>query len=141
MAETTIESRAFDWMTSLDTGASSKAMAMFFMRGKIDSSLPWDAADFGRCYRLIKRIPEWKSRFPEMAAQNKAWSRLLSRWDELSAAYEKFCDEDGNYRYREADKRIYDAFQSILDQCTRVEKKSDGWVSLGGGMSFKVGER
>lgn len=48
-----------------------------------------DPADFGRCYRLLKIMPSWRPRLPEVAALFPKWTGLVSAWDELTALYEE----------------------------------------------------
>lgn len=68
----TVERRALHWALGNDTGTSSETLAAFMLgmeRGGW-SSPPSDAADRGRCIRLLKLIPEWLPRLPELAAAN-----------------------------------------------------------------------
>lgn len=64
-----IYKRALKWSLSHDTGVSSKTICAF-MTGNIDviswHSAPSDAADRGRCIRLLIAIPEWLSRLDEL---------------------------------------------------------------------------
>ena len=83
--------RLAEWLASGDTGISSKAIAMWLSAGvryrHWGHGEPSDGADFGRCYRLLKVIPEWRSRIGEMAACGGKWPALVSRWDEIEAVY------------------------------------------------------
>lgn len=66
-----IERRALRWaLTSGDTGISSEALCAFMLGiegGR--TTPPADAADRGRCIRLLELIPEWIPRLHEMAEQ------------------------------------------------------------------------
>lgn len=64
----TIESRALTWATGGDTGISSKALCAYMSVGMTERrhSAPSDAADRGRCIRLLRLIPEWIERLDEM---------------------------------------------------------------------------
>lgn len=66
----TIEKRALRWALGNDTGVSSETMAQFMLgiEARQWKSPPSDAADRGRCIRLLKLIPEWLPRLPELAA-------------------------------------------------------------------------
>lgn len=44
---------------------------------------PWDPADLSRCLRLLRAVPEWRARLPEMSERSKIWKALVARWDEL----------------------------------------------------------
>lgn len=77
-ASSTIEQRALKWALSDDTGTSSKTLCAFMLgidqtngaRGWGASYPPSDADDRGRCIRLLKHIPEWIERLPELAEAN-----------------------------------------------------------------------
>lgn len=66
--------RAVEWATSSDTGISSEALCCYMATGSITRkhwNAPSDAADRGRCIRLLKLIPEWVDRLDEMKALDK----------------------------------------------------------------------
>lgn len=73
-----ILTRALRWSLSDDTGTSSKTLCAFMLgfnetngaRGWGSSYPPSDADDRGRCIRLLKHIPEWIDRLPEIAEAN-----------------------------------------------------------------------
>ena len=52
-------------------------------------STPSDFGDFGRCYRLIKLIPEWENRLPDLAKEYGEWERIIKNWKTLSEHYER----------------------------------------------------
>ena len=70
--------RATMWALGDDTGTSSKTLCAFMLgynetngaRGYGRSYPPCDADDRGRCIRLLKLIPEWIPRLPELAEAN-----------------------------------------------------------------------
>lgn len=67
-----IRRRAAEWLLSGDTGISSETMCAYFLgikKGDVfGSQAPSDAADRGRCIRLLERIPEWLPRLDELKA-------------------------------------------------------------------------
>lgn len=81
------------WIAGCDTGISSKTI--FFTLtgrpylGEFRPDVPHDPDDFGRCYRLLKKIPEWRSRLPEVAQKYPEWSGLVDHWDELTEMFER----------------------------------------------------
>ena len=81
------------WLTNGDTGISSETIwYMLTGRGRPPAQrfdVPHDPADFGRCYRLLRVMPAWRARLPEVAAAFPAWSPLVEAWDELTALYEQ----------------------------------------------------
>ena len=78
-----------DWLLSDDTGRSSLTILVVMCgRPLAHQSPPSDNSDFGRCYRLLQRFPDWKPRMPEVAARYPAWEPLVQVWDELTRIYE-----------------------------------------------------
>ena len=83
------------WILGTDTGSSSRTIwvalsrhgQMVTQEGDFHSALPRDADDFGRCHRLLERIPAWRTRLPEVAARFTAWGPLVEIWDEMTALY------------------------------------------------------
>ena len=72
MVGDTVEVRAIKWLLSDDTGTSSKTLCSFMLNvpRKGYAMPPFDKSDRGRCIRLLKLIPEWLPRLPELAAAN-----------------------------------------------------------------------
>lgn len=80
------------WIVGDDTGISSKTIWAVMM-GKeptyyLGADAPYDAGDFGRCYRLLNEMPSWRARLPEVAAKYLVWAPLVAAWDELTSLYE-----------------------------------------------------
>lgn len=68
-----VRDRALAWALSDDTGISSKTLCRFMTgapKGSFESP-PSDAADRGRCIRLLELIPEWIPRLPELLRDDK----------------------------------------------------------------------
>jgi hypothetical protein len=84
---------AIAWTVGGDTGTSSETiwgvMTGIEPPGRWHGDTPCDAADFGRCYRLLQRFPAWRKRLPEVAERWPAWRPLVADWDEVTALYEK----------------------------------------------------
>lgn len=132
------EKKLLNWSFSGDTGSSSNALAAFFSGAPNRSSdYPHDPDDFGRCYRLLRAVPELRARIGEAAVLSKSWAALIGAWDELEALYEQFCDADG--RRIDADgypaaKKMYQRMQDL----TKNTSRDEGWVHFKG-MSMKAG--
>lgn len=88
-----IEKRAVDWLTGSDTGSSSEAILdhMMGMAAGVDlaARYPRDVADWGRCFRLLELIPEWRERIGEMSRHGPYWTALVSRWRDIESAYRR----------------------------------------------------
>lgn len=71
----TTTERALQFMLSGDSGISSEAIIAHMTGLKKSDSFgimpPSDASDRGRCIRLLKLIPEWIERLPEMAKYDR----------------------------------------------------------------------
>ena len=93
LAKSTPEGEVMAWLHNGDTGISSKTIWSVLTGHPITnpnwhSDVPHDPDDFGRCYRLLKIMPSWRDRLPEVAAKFPAWKPLVEAWGELTALYE-----------------------------------------------------
>ena len=79
--------------------------------------IPYDSDDFGRCYRLLKAVPEWRGRLSEVAAVLPKWAPLVERWDELEDLYETSL------------KQCTDRLCELYPLCM----EADGWTKTGKG--------
>lgn len=103
-----VERRVIKWLFSGDTGISSKTIAAF-MIGETETEnrfdFPYDPADFGRCYRLLELIPEFKPRLKEMVSIPKVgptWKYLAENWEVCEQLYES---------------RNYSGLYELIKQC------------------------
>jgi hypothetical protein len=72
---------------------------------------PHDPADLGRCLGLLRTMPEWRKRIPEMKARSRYWRALVRRWDDVVACMEEEVGWDWS-KGRSA-RRTYDLMQMI----------------------------
>lgn len=89
----TTEGDADAWIGNGDTGISAETIWRV-MTGKIGHEywhpdVPHDPGDFGRCYRLLRVMPSWRARLPEVSAKYRQWKPFVDAWDELTALYEE----------------------------------------------------
>lgn len=93
----TVGERVIQWLTNGDTGLSSKSMLYILSDRKyafqktfekFGLCLPSDSDDFGRCYRLIKLIPELKENFNKLSDVSPNWELFVDNWEKLSHLYE-----------------------------------------------------
>ena len=85
-----------DWLKSGDTGLSSKTIYAIMegkwgclSRGSDDFTTPYDADDFGRCYRLVKRYPLYADRLQEIVPHCAAWKPIADNWTSLCSLFEE----------------------------------------------------
>lgn len=82
-----------NWFLNGDTGVSSETMAAIALgatkRGNGRMDAPHDPADFGRCYRLVKAVPEIRAHFPRIGRKCKTFTGILHHWDALVKIYER----------------------------------------------------
>jgi hypothetical protein len=95
-----------EWLLSDDTGTSSKTILSVMTGSKMTGTradVPYDGGDFGRCYRLLKEFPEWKTRLHEVAEKYVEWVAIVREWDRLSAEYEK-------------DEKVYEILEPLVEE-------------------------
>ena len=77
-----------EWLLGRDRGISSETIFGVMVRIALDCvDVPHDPADFGRCYRLLERFPEWKQRLQEMAEAWPAWAPFVREWSKMEEIY------------------------------------------------------
>lgn len=86
-----IPESAQEWLLTGDRGISSETIfgaitGLVINRRKYP---PADPADFYRCYKLIKAVPEWKSELHKVAELSKPWKNVIDNWDKLSELLEE----------------------------------------------------
>jgi hypothetical protein len=118
--------RLVKWFVSGDTGKSSKAI-VGVMEGvspcdKFHGCHPSDGGDFGRCYRLLEEIPEYKTRIDEMKPVSPEWEVLVNHWNELSEMHRRKGD-------------MYKRMKELFATCPRRPNV----VELGPGVSVSFG--
>ena len=80
---------AMIWLQGQDTGISSKAIMQMMLGAQPHwKTYPRDSWDFGRCVRLMEKIPAWRTRITEMSKVGYVWAALVENWNELEALYQ-----------------------------------------------------
>jgi len=112
-----VTARALAWVCGRDTGVSSKRIWARMMYAQPDrdpfGGYPHDPDDFGRCYRLLKLIPEWRPRLGEMAAEGSVWEALAGAWDELTEHYEREHAAAGGRRWGWSAPLLYERMKAL----------------------------
>lgn len=122
------------WAIKGDCGVSSEtiaAVALGLQRGdagRFGFDIPHDNGDFGRCYRLLKKIPELRDALPLVAEACPKWKPLVAEWDHLTALYEAdleaWADKGRKTKYKDT---CYARIQELRDACM----EADGFVKTG----------
>ncbi len=82
--------RLLDWLARDDTGLSSKTIAHVLAgtpEPREGGKPPQDLEDLGRCLRLLKLLPEWRARLPEIGKRYPEWEVLVANWDHVAAIH------------------------------------------------------
>lgn len=116
-----MDARLAQWFASGDTGISSKTIALWMAAGvpydpAWGDGTPSDGADFGRCYRLLQAIPEWRPRIAEMADRGGKWPHLVKHWDEIETLYLREIaepDQHGGITYERMKVVEADAYEAM----------------------------
>lgn len=116
-----IPAAAVSWVNSGDTGMSSLALWAHMAGAETPRggwSHPWDTSDFGRCVRLLDRVPEWRARLHEMSARSPYWAALVARWNEVEALYrdDAAAWEAGHLK---SGQDTYDLMQAVFAEVRR----------------------
>ena len=128
--KTSIEQRRMEWLRNGERGVSSETIHDFFAhRGEIHKAgYPHDSADFGRCYKLLELIPEWRGKIHELGTirglTGQVWAALAKEWDVLEK------------RYHDGDLTAVNALMKKI--VIPIEDKSGQVVRLRGGISMTV---
>lgn len=96
-----------EWLRSHDTGVSSETMVAIALgaeKGRFDA--PYDPSDFGRCYRLVQKIPEIRDAFDRIGELVPAFAGILREWDDLCRIYERDLKSGGS-------QELYDRIKEL----------------------------
>ncbi len=126
----TTNQKIISWFLTGNVGTSSEAIVAQMTDNKTGrdglGDHPHDNSDFGRCYKLLEAVPEFKSRIGEMSPRSPEWAALIARWDELIDAWVSRGD-DG--------EQFYQLIRSILDAVPNKRR-----VSIGDGVTIYPGK-
>jgi len=115
-----------DWIVSGDTGRSSETIWSVMVGAKINKEhwyrfdIPYDKSDFGRCYRLLKLFPEWKTRLHEVSKMFPKWGPMVREWNKLEEMYEN-----------------NEPMDEILEDLRYEGMRDDGWILKSNGNWYK----
>jgi hypothetical protein len=122
-----------EWIISDDTGISSKTIWAALKGVKIDNvkstrfDYPYDNADFGRCYRLVKNCGVTKEQLLEVKEVFKWLTPLIDAWDELSKLWEKKDEASIKLLYKKLSEELRPKMSKL---------KCDDAISMGKGITI-----
>lgn len=95
--ESALSHEAVRWLAIGEQGMSSRAMFAYLTGISPPRScthdnratLPTDADDFSRCYRLYQDVPEVRERFEQLASLSPQWASLVAQWPKLAELFEQ----------------------------------------------------
>jgi hypothetical protein len=96
-----MERKICQWLLTGETGVSSKTMvcaALGIAPKDKTCNWPHDMGDFGRCWKLVKVVPELRDHFSTIAGLSPAWASVIREFDTIGALYEKECDTPNPWR-------------------------------------------
>ena len=135
-----MDKRLAEWFASRDTGLSSECVALFLSAGVSNGSTPMDLNDWGRCMRLLDRLPEWKERMAEMGDAGRGWPAFAERWTELADTWKAETGTTSPPKYEWPDCPKTEAlFGEIREQADKAAGVV--WMNVGGGVRMNVGAR
>ena len=116
-----------EWIVSGDTGISSETMWAALngldMTDKRKNSyrpsydVPYDPADFGRCYRYYQKCSLTKDDLQTIKSKIKWWAPFIDAWDQICELYDA---EKDNGRM----PKTYE----LIQKCENESRILDGWV-------------
>ena len=124
------------WITNGEVGTSSKTIWAVMMdcvdkhgpNAWYEYGVPHDPADFSRCWKLLKLIPEWRVRLPEVAEVFPVWIGFVREWDQLTKMYEDALMSDTGKA-----PEMYEFMEKLEDE----GRIADGWIQTGPGSWHK----
>lgn len=84
----TVDRKYLAWLASEGRGVSSETIFQVMTGIPFQQySTPCDPSDFGRCFSLLMRFPEWRPRLQEVADRFPKWQPLVDSWSEMETLY------------------------------------------------------
>lgn len=112
-----ISAEAVNWLATGQRGISSNAIFQHLTGvpatrdGWLDH--PHDPADFDRCLKLLRAVPELRERLPHMASLSRGWAALVAHWDEIERSH---LDEVGlGWAKARSAPKTYDLMRKVID--------------------------
>lgn len=127
-----LEFKIAKWLLTGNTGISSKTMASIALCiEREDVDVPYDISDLGRCYYLVKEVPEITNRILMLEPKKVIYNRFMPfiwQWNNLSKMYEIYLEEGKN---KISDNSILlSMFLKVLRDCEGDFKASENALTV-----------
>lgn len=123
MKERPINKKHLEWLGGDDRGMSSNVIFHVMadqpkelILGSWACYTPSDPSDFGRCYRLLKRFPEWEKDLKKVSDKYSLWKPIIDHWGKLKQLYEEESPSD-------ACPKLYDLLQELNNRGKNIMKE------------------
>jgi hypothetical protein len=95
------QKRIIKWVLSGSGYASLTILSVMIGLDYDSAGVPCDIADFGRCVKLLRAMPEFRYRLPEVSQKYPRWKPFVEKWDYLEQLYSDYRPEARGKLYRE----------------------------------------
>lgn len=85
-----VKKEHLDWLSSRDTGISSKTMLSAITGIPVGCcDIPYDIADVGRCVKMLRALPDLRSQLSKVIEVHNHWMPFIDCWKELERRYDE----------------------------------------------------
>jgi hypothetical protein len=112
------------WLHGSQVGTSSLTLAygltreqavLAALRGHSRGDIPYDPADFGRCYNLLEQVPGLRERIGEMTKAFSFWRPYVDNWQELETLW---LEESPSGRC----PKLYDRMKELQVEADKIKR-------------------
>jgi hypothetical protein len=87
--------KVIEWFCTGNVGQSSRSIVKVTLGFEPKyADYPRDPSDFARCVKLLRAVPELKSRMKLLKGYCSQWDQLLENWDALERLLFDECGQD-----------------------------------------------
>jgi hypothetical protein len=90
-----IREKVLMWLATGEVGTSSQTMAFIAAGLPMKHPChPLDPADFNRCLKVVREIPEIRNSFQKIAALSPEWKGVIDNWERIEKSFIDECGWD-----------------------------------------------
>lgn len=114
MTMSPMQHKAVTWLINGETGLSSIVLCAAVLGIEPDDNYhPGDPADFNRCLKFLRDVPEARAHIGNAAKLSEAWKRIIERWDDVEKCFLDEVGIDWHKDRRAKASKTYDLMKSI----------------------------